>query len=486
MSIEKESMSCEEKIDQPKQAEAGSSSARKSLYENWRELLEERGFTWPEEDEEFAKDLREAMEESDGAKVIERYHRLCRRRLNNSGHMRLALFLMLSIKLDFMSEEQYYGAKSRVDKLFEAGEPTSAFFFMHLVTSESVERFQCHAINLDRAYAGRPLDDASEDEAEKEEDDEKEEEKSDEEDDGDFLSEKAMMMAFGEIETQVSDWVVAMVCFAQRPAEKLSLNDSAKLHAVTMMDTVFPGCTLADAEMAMRGIDFMHMYHSVKEGDRFQKLAQLSARYEKLGVRVSSRLSKIAGAEHVDPRVAFGKSFQTLVAYIICDRPPQIPRSEVDGFDYTTRSELLLARTLRRFRRDERKRLIKAKEMKKDEKVAITIPEQVLLQVERIAKTNTKGERKYVPGELYARLRSISLECAIAWLHCAMCASESVLDWYWFMEGANVYSKFRENSGLFDQIQQTVKKLNEEEAASADADPPSAARKNGAQSDSEN
>jgi hypothetical protein len=460
-------------------AEAGSSSARKSMSEHWRELAEERGFSWPEKDEEFSRDLREAMDEPDGVKMIEKYRRLCRHRISSTGEIRLELFLLISIKNNFMSPEQYYGAKERVDSLFELGNPTVAFFFNHVVTSQSLEKFQCKALHLDNVYtevakkeennddSGDSEDNAEEKDEKVEQDGEKDDEKEEDEEeekDSYFASNKAMMMAFGEIEIVIADWMIAFIVFAQEPAKVLSMNDSAKLHSVTMMDTMFPGCTLADVDVAMRGVDFMHIYHTIKEGDRFQRLGYLSAKDENRSVRACARLSKVIDTgrkDGADPRISFGKSFQSLVAYIVCECPPNIPREDVENFDYTTRSELLLARTLRRFRREERKRLIKKKEMTKSDKVAITIPEQVLLQVERVARVGKNGERRLVPGELYARLKSVSLECAIAWLYCAMANSESVLDWYWFMEGANVYSKFRENRALFDQIEKAVEQTRD-------------------------
>lgn len=457
------------------EASSSSSVAKKTLSEHWRELAESRGFEWPgtEKDDRFANELCEAMDEPDGRAMIQKYHAMSQRHVASTGKIRLDLFLMLSIKENFMSAEQYYSAKEEIDKLFRRGEPSIAFFFMHLVTAESFERFQCKAINLDNAYAssskadelGSPVTGETSTE---ENSTVKREENEEEESDG-FVSDKAMVMAYGELETKIPDWIVALIVFAVKPGRVLDLNDSAKLHAITTMDTMFPGCTLADASMAMRGVDFMHMHGTIKEGDRFDpKLAHLSSRYSKMGVRESARLSITVvvpdSEKNVEPQLAFSRSFQTLLAYIICDKPPQIARSKVDAFDYTTRSELLLARKLRKFRREERKRMIKAGNLKKGESIAITVPERVFVHIQGVAKTNSNGERKYVPGEMYARLQSISAECAIAWLHCAMCGSESVLDWYWFMEAATVYSKFAENRTLFNKIEKSVKKVAADES----------------------
>jgi transcription elongation factor Elf1 len=397
------------------------------MSQKWRELAESRGFEWPT-DPDLKKDLELAMDCQDGQEMIKRYLSMSQAkrsaRVKESGMIRLSLFLILSLKLNFMSPRQYITAREHIDELFSVPEKGAAFFFQYLTESEGVLRANVKAMQIERKKIGKETAEGEEAETI-------------------AVSRDSMSKAFDEMRVVAPSWVIGFLVFAQNSAEALDLVDFAKSFVVASMDISVDHCSLSDIDMAIRGISVMDVFDKSEGDDPIRKIAEASSRHVNMGVRESARLSYYH-AKQIDSKKSFGKSFNELVVYILCKTPPNITRKDEARFTYTELGLLGLSRKLRRAKKAARKQK------------AITIPEHVARVMSEMALSGQDGRPAYKPGDLYDLLSVVNKECAIGWLHCQMCGSENVIDWWWFMKGATVYSDFRANERALKEMNKDI------------------------------
>lgn len=401
----------------------------------WKAKLSQLDMKWPEG--EFGERLVDAMNQENYDQklgAMHKYRALCAgdSTAKAAGGMRHAMFMMLSARLGFFSPEQEEFALPACDQFFCKPECGAGFFMQHFVEAHSMIEALERAKEICVEKAKREqfkkncgLDEISFRPELPEE-----------------VSKEDMAEATSQLIAYVPDWVVVFICFSTTDLHKLGVLHYTKLHMAMHMDLMVDHCSLLDLDMGLRGADVMDVYMS--EQDPKQKdvrVYALGVQNAMMDVRtsVASHYRRISGQnQNVNSSELMKDSFTRLVKYLMV-RSPDIDNRRLEDVDFGERSELILARRLRRVKkeyRQSRKREIKNKikngEIKEAHEVAATIAEAFYHALAKIS-----------AGEEGVKLEAISLPGKMTWLYCTVARCESVVDWWWATEGASAYSKYR-------------------------------------------